>query len=320
MDLGARAPKQLRRMVRAAKLRLRRGRFAARSPSFAQLFPADVRIERIASGFAFTEGPVWLDDERCLLVSDIPANRILRIDTERHVTIFREPSENSNGLTRDREGRLIACEHRTRRLTRSEPDGSITILADSFEGKRLNSPNDVIVKSDGAIYFTDPAAGIEAHEQEQSIRGVFRLRPESGELTVLADDFVVPNGLAFSPDERTLYIDDSFPQRHHIRAFDVDARGELANDRIFASMPVGAPGPPDGMKVDTRGYVFCTGPRGVWVLDPDGEHLGTIIPPEPPANCAWGDEDWRSLYITARTSVYRVRLSHPGIPLPAGAR
>lgn len=318
MGLAGRARRRLRGMLRRAKLRLTTGRLVPRSPKFAELFPRDAHIERIASGFRFTEGPVWLGEERCLLLSDIPADRILRVDAEGKVTVFREPSGNSNGLTLDREGRLIACEHRTRRVSRTERNGSITVLADSVGGMRLNSPNDVVVKSDGAIYFTDPAAGIEVHEQEQPIRGVYRLDPETGALTVVADDFVSPNGLAFSPDERRLYIDDSSVRRHHVRVFEVAAEGTLTNGRMFASMEVGKPGPPDGMKVGSRGHLFCTGPGGVWVFDPEGEHLGTLVLPEPPANCAWGDDDWRSLYITARCSVYRIRVTHPGSARPLG--
>jgi gluconolactonase len=316
MRVSTRVRRRLRDIVRRTKLGIAAGRLVARSPRFLELFPPGARVERMASGFGFAEGPVWLAREHCLLISDIPGDRILRIDSERNVTVFREPSWNSNGLTLDHRGRVIACEHRTRRVSRTEADGSITTLAESFGDGRLNSPNDVVVKSDGAIYFTDPAAGIKAAEQEQSIQGVYRLHPGTNELTVVADDFVSPNGLAFSPDERRLFIDDSSVHRHHIRVFEVEADGTLSNGQIFASMEVGKPGPPDGMKIDSRGHVFCTGPGGVWVFDPQGEHLGTIVPPEPPANCAWGDHDWRSLYVTARSSVYRVRVVLPGLAVP----
>ena len=252
-----------------------------------------------------------LKRKRRLLFSDIPANRIYRLAADGRVTTFREPSGNSNGLTRDKEGRLIACEHGNRRVTRTEADGSVVVLAQNFRGKRLNSPNDVIVKSDGAIYFTDPSYGIKSEEQEQPVQGVYRLSPDGDEFTLVADDFARPNGLAFSPDEKKLYIDDS--ERRHIRVFDVHDDGSLSEGSVFHDMNVSTPGSPDGMKVDVEGHVYCTGAGGVWVFDPAGNHLGTIITPEKPSNCAWGDDDWRSLYITAVTSVYKIRVNTPGI-------
>ncbi|MBD3562864.1 SMP-30/gluconolactonase/LRE family protein, partial [Planktothrix sp. FACHB-1355] len=245
------------------------------------------------------------------LFSDIPANKIFQLTPDGKLTIFREPSNNSNGLTRDKQGRLIACEHGTRRVTRTEKDGSITVLVDKFQGKKLNSPNDVVVKSDGAIYFTDPPYGIKPEQQEQPIQGVYRLTSDGNEIIVVADDFNKPNGLAFSPDEKKLYIDDS--ERRHIRVFDVQADGTLANDRIFYDMNIKQAGLPDGMKVDVQGHIYCTGAGGVWVFDREGNHLGTIVTPEQPANCAWGDRDWQSLYITAQTSVYKIRVNIPGI-------
>jgi gluconolactonase len=311
-----RGRKQWRLAVERLEARFTVGRLEAKAEAFKRLFPEDATIERVAIGFRFTEGPVWFAEEKHLIFSDIPADQILQLTLDRRIVIFRQPSSNSNGLTRDREGRLIACEHGTRRVTRTERDGSVTVLADSFEGKRLNSPNDVVVKSDGAIYFTDPPSGISPNQQEQPFQGVYRLSPEGNELTVIANDFEKPNGLAFSPDEKKLYIDDSSAQRCHIRVFDVQADGSLANGRIFHDMNVKKPGVPDGMKVDVAGHLYCTGPRGVWVFDAEGNHLGMIITPERPANCAWGDEDWRSLYITARTSVYKVRVNIPGIKVP----
>ncbi len=227
------------------------------------------------------------------------------------IRAFREPSGNSNGLTRDKKGRLIACEHGNRRVTQTEKDGSITPLADRFHGKKLNSPNDVVVKSDGAIYFTDPTCGITPEQQEQPAQGVYRLSPGGKETSLVADDLARPNGLAFSPDEKKLYIDDS--ERRHIRVFDVSDDGSLSGGSLFHDMNVNIPGSPDGMKVDVEGHVYCTGAEGVWVFDPAGNHLGTIITPEKPSNCAWGDDDWRSLYITAVTSVYKIRVNTPGI-------
>lgn len=306
----------LRRGRRWLARNLRRGRLEARSPRFGELFSAGARIERVAGGLRFAEGPVWIAEQSCLFVSDIPADRILRIGPGGDVRVHREPSGGSNGLTRDAAGRLIACEHRTRSVTCENADGSVAVLADAFEGRRLNSPNDVVVKRDGAIYFTDPTAGIDPALAEQPVQGVYRIAPDAGPLTRLVDDFTTPNGLAFSPDEDWLFVDDSAPERHHVRRFRVSADGSLAEGAVFASMPVGKPGPPDGMKVDRGGRVFCTGPGGVWVFAPDGEHLGTIRTPEPAANCAWG-EDGRTLFIAARSSVYRLRGLTLGGALPA---
>jgi gluconolactonase len=187
-------------------------------------------------------------------------------------------------------------------------------LADVFQGKKLNSPNDVVVKSDGCVYFTDPPYGIKPEQQEQPIQGVYRLSADGRDLSVVAGDFEKPNGLAFSPDEKKLYINDS--SHRHIRVFDVAADGALSNHHLFHDMNVKEPGSPDGMKVDVSGRVYCTGPGGGWVFDEEGAHIGSIVTPEKPANCAWGSDDWRSLYITARTSVYRIRTSCPGIRIP----
>jgi gluconolactonase len=285
----------------------------AKSPMFFDLFPKDAIPERIATGFRFTEGPVWIHEKERLLFSDIPANCIYELAADGCITKFRELSGNSNGLTIDRQGRLIACEHGNRRVTRTEADGSVTVLAESFRGKKLNSPNDVVVKSDGAIYFTDPAYGIRADEQEQQIEGVYRLSPDGRALSLVADDFARPNGLAFSPDEKHLYIDDS--RRRQIRVFKVEADGSLSGGSVFHDMNIAIPGSPDGMKVDAEGRVYCTGAGGIWVFDKDGNHLGTIVTPEKPSNCAWGGADWRTLYITACTSVYAARLRAPGAKL-----
>lgn len=289
------------------------GSLVSRSPVFNGLFPERAKVEKVATGFQFTEGPVWWGEERALYFSDIPANRIFKLTPNGRLTIVRHPSGNSNGLTRDREGRLIACEHGNRRVSRTEKEGTITVMADLFRGKKLNSPNDVVVKSDGCIYFTDPPYGIKPDQQEQPIQGVYRLSPDARDLSVVADNFEKPNGLAFSPDEKRLYINDS--SRRHIRIFDVAGDGSLLNDRIFHDMDVKEPGSPDGMKVDLSGRLYCAGPGGVWVFDAEGRHLGTVRTPEKPSNCAWGDEDWRSLYITARSSVYKIRLTSPGVKL-----
>jgi gluconolactonase len=267
--------------------------------------------ERLATGCQFTEGPVWLPDGY-LLFSDIPADRIYRWVPDGNVTVWREPSGNSNGLALDRQGRLIACEHGNRRVSRTAAGGAVDAVVDRYRGKRLNSPNDVVVKSDGTIYFTDPPYGIEAEEREQPCNGVYRILNDGG-LELLVDDFDRPNGLAFSPDESILYIADS--PRRHVRAFEVLPDGSLTNSRVFADMDHPQPGSPDGMKVDEEGHLYVAGATGVWVFEQDGTHLGVIVTPERPANCAWGDSDRKSLYITARTSLYRIRVKVPGLAL-----
>ena len=278
-----------------------------------EIIPEKVIAEQVASGFGFTEGPVWCGDY--LLFSDIPRNRIIRLDLFSdgpEVTTFRRPSGNSNGLTLDRSGRLIVCESTTRRLTRTEIDGSISVLAERYNGKRLNSPNDVVVRLDGTVYFTDPfyLSGNPPPPEELGFRGFFSVTPD-GELHLMADDYVFPNGLAFSPDESILYVNDS--RNSHIRAYDVNADGSIGNERILIEMKGEEPGAPDGMKVDTEGNIYCTGPGGIWIVSVDGTHLGTINFPEIPANFCWGDKDRKTLYVTARTSIYRVQLLASGI-------
>jgi gluconolactonase len=271
-------------------------------------------VERIAGRHEFTEGPAWHPDGY-LIFSDIPANRICFWTTEGTKT-YRKPSGNSNGLIFDRQLRLVACEHGNRRVSRTEKDFAVVALAERYQGKRLNSPNDLVERLDGSIYFTDPPYGVEAKDRELDFQGVYRIAPD-GQLTVGAGDFDKPNGLAFSPDESTLYIDDS--SRKHIRAFTVHADGSLSNSRVFADMPSKFPGSPDGMKIDTDGRVWCTGPEGVWVFDPTGKRLGILDLPEKPSNVCWGDPDRRTLFITARSSVYRVRACVAGLDV-LGAR
>ncbi|MCW4021025.1 MAG: SMP-30/gluconolactonase/LRE family protein [Candidatus Bathyarchaeota archaeon] len=288
---------------------------SGRDEKLASISTDDSKIEKIASGFQFVEGPVWNGTGDFLLFSNIPANRVYKWSPEEGLEVFREPSGNSNGLTYDKQMRFIVCEHGNRRLSRTEKDGSITVLADRFQGKRLNSPNDVAVKSDGAIYFTDPPYGIKPDEQELLFQGVFRLDPEDKELTLLADDFVRPNGLAFSPDEKVLYIGDS-SDRRQVRAFDVESDGTLSNGHIFAGIHPNLQGSPDGLKADVEGSLYVSAAGGIWVYSKDGEYLGKIEMPETPANCAWGGEDWKTLYATARTSVYRIKLRVSGVKVP----
>jgi len=287
------------------------------NPGLLDLIPSDVAVERIAGGLGFTEGPLWRGGE--LLFSDIPNERIARwrrLPEGPELTTYARGM--SNGLTLDRQGRVLAAEHNGRRVTRVADDGTRTVLAELFQGKRLNSPNDLVVRSDGSVYFTDPPYGVQPSRpgmprpegwwsrpiegKEQPCHGVYRMAPD-GSLHLLVDDFALPNGLAFSPDESVLYIDDS--ARKHIRAFDVRADGTLSNGRILLDMASDDPGVPDGLKVDVAGNVFCTGPGGVWVCRADGTCLGRVVFPELPANLGWG-EDGSVLFVTARTSVYRL--------------
>jgi gluconolactonase len=289
----------------------------ARDPRLHDLVAPDAPVERVAGGLTFTEGPVWRGSH--LLFSDIPNKRIARwrrLPEGPELTTF--ATGTSNGLTLDRQGRLLAAEHDGRRVSRVAEDGARTVLAERFRDKRLNSPNDIVVRSDGSIYFTDPPYAVQPSTpgvprpagwwtrpipgQEQPCNGVYRIAPD-GTLDLLVDDFALPNGLAFSPDESVLYIDDS--AHKHIRAFAVRPDGTLTGSRILLDMASDDPGVPDGLKVDRQGNVFCTGPGGVWVCRPDGALLGRIVLPELPANLAWG-EDGSVLFLTARTSVYRL--------------
>jgi sugar lactone lactonase YvrE len=285
-------------------------KFDTKQNNLGEIIAPNTQVEKVAEGFKFTEGPVWHPDG-FLLFSDIPANTIYKWQPEQKTEIFRQPSGNANGNTLDRSQRLISAEHGNRRVSRTEKDGQIVTLASHYQGKRLNSPNDLAIKSDGSIYFTDPPFGIEPEQEELGFYGVYRLAP-NGTLTLLVDDFVRPNGIAFSPDEKKLYVNDS--EKGHIRVFDVNPDGMLANGKVFAKLkPPSEEGAADGMKVDIKGNVYSTGSGGVWIFSPNGDLLGIIKTPEPPANLAWGDSDYQTLYITARHSLYRVRLKIEGI-------
>lgn len=266
-------------------------------------------VRQLATGFTFVEGPVWHSDGYWLF-SDIPGNRIHRVTPDGTVEVYREPSGNSNGLTIDPAGRLIACEHGNRRVSIAAIGEMEQDLVDAYDGKRLNSPNDVVAHSGGALYFTDPPYGIRPDEQEQPCCGVYRVDPD-GEVQRIAEDLDRPNGLAFSPDESILYIADS--EHQHLRAFDVAADGSLTNGRLFADLSHESPGVPDGMKVDVKGNLYTANALGVWVHDGAGDFLGLLPVPEIPANLAWG-EDGQTLLLTARTSVYTVRMQNPGAP------
>ncbi len=293
------------------------------SPELERILSTTQPIQELASGFGGTmgpaEGPVWWQEGGYLLFSDIHNNRRMKYAPDSGATLFQEPTNRANGLTRDLQGRLLACEHDSRRVTRQEHDGSITVLANSFQGRQLNRPNDVVVKSDGCIYFTDPwTSPLPAQQWDLTFSGVYRLTPDLGTLTLLINDFIIPNGLAFSPDEGVLYINDS--RRGHIRAFDVQPNGTLARqtDRIFADLRGETPGVPDGMKVDVEGNVYCGGSGGLWILDASGKKLGRIVHgAAATTNLAFGDDDWKTLYFTSWNHLGCVRLNIPGLPVPA---
>jgi gluconolactonase len=306
------------------------GRVRRDDPRIDQLLPRDAVIEVLASGFDWSEGPIWIDrDGGYLLFSDIPRNSIMKWKEGEGVNLFMKPSgytgvadygaePGSNGLALDRQGRLVLCEHGDRRVSRLEWDGGKRTLADSYEGKRLNSPNDVVVRSDGALYFTDPPYGLPKREddprRELDVFGVYRIGAD-GRVMLLARSLTRPNGLAFSPDERTLYVAQSDPKRAIWMAFPVKDDGLLGEGRLFADVTplVGpaAPGLPDGLKVDRDGNLFATGPGGVHVFSPDGRRLGLIETGQATANCAWGG-DGSVLYITADSYLCRIRTSTRG--------
>jgi len=280
-------------------------------------------VEKLHTGSLWAEGPVYFADGDYLVWSDIPNNRMLRW-AGGHVSVFRDFANNSNGNTRDRQGRLVTCEHGTRRVTRTEPDGSITVLVDQFEGKKLNSPNDVVVKSDGTIWFTDPPYGIfsdyEGHVAESEYGGcyVFRYNPATGNLEPVAKDFNKPNGIAFSPDESKLYVVDtgvshSMAGEHHIRSFSVDQLGRLSGGDLFAEV---SPGLPDGLRVDLQGNIWTSAGDGVHCYAPDGVRLGKILVPEPVANLTFGGPKRNRIFITATTSLYAVYVAANGAQRP----
>ncbi len=294
-------------------------------PRFRHLTVGSARLDEIATGCRWAEGPVWFADLNCLLWSDIPNRCILRWTPDAEgtgVSVFRAESNFANGHTRDRQGRLVTCEHGLRRVTRTEIDGSVTVLVDSYRGRRLNSPNDVVVHSDGSVWFTDPTYGILSDyegfraEPEQPVRGVYRIDP-SGEVALVADDFGQPNGLVFSPDESVLYIADSAASHdpdapRHIRAFDVDG-ARLTRSREFAVIDTGIP---DGIRTDTDGNLWSSAGDGVHCFAPDGTRLGKILIPQTVANLTFGGPRRNRLFITATTSVYAVYVAATGAQTP----
>lgn len=318
--------------------------FIARiSPALDEIVPYDAKVEKLAGNFGFLEGPVWVRKGGYLLFSDIPANVIYKynpIDGKVSIAIpysgFSGTDSSgvgmqmsngqamvillgSNGITLDPQGRTVYCTHGDHQVVRIEADGRRTVLAREFEGKRLNSPNDLVFKSDGALYFTDPPAGLRDGDKdpkkELQFNGVFLLK--DGKLQVLLKDMALPNGLAFTPDEKFLYVNDSVKKtiiRYPVLPDDTLGSGELFIDMTSDK----APGAPDGMKVDQKGNVYCTGPGGMWIMSPQGTHLGTILTTELPANLAFGDTNNKTLFLAARTGLYRVHLKIAGVP-PAGS-
>jgi gluconolactonase len=279
------------------------------SPRFWDLVDHEAKLATVASGFGFTEGPMW-DEAGFVYVSDETINKIFRVSADgkkEEVIALGDP----DGNTFDRKHRMIDCASVLRAIIEVTLDGKYKILADHFEGKKFNSPNDVIVGPDGALYFTDPTLDLVAGEkQEIPFQGVYRL-DDKGNVRLLTKDLTQPNGLAFSPDGKKFYVDDS--EKRNIRVYDFSAEGTLTNGRIFGEEPGGkGEGVPDGIKVDKAGNLFVTGPKGIWVWDAKGNHVGTIAMPEQPANLTWGDKDYRTLYITATTSVYRLQMKTQG--------
>lgn len=275
-------------------------------------------LEVLGDGFGFTEGPIWHPHQKHLTFSDIPSNRMHRWSEATGVTVYREPSNLANGNTFDKQGRILSCEHGTSRVVREELDGSINVLASHWDGKELNSPNDIVVRSNGDIFFTDPTFGRADHtgiprELELDHRGVYKIDGQTGELALLRSDFTQPNGLAFSQDEQCLYVADT-PEMH-IRKFNVADDGTLTGDEVFTRSTGQGAGAPDGLKVDSNDNVYCCGPGGVHIYASDGVCLGVIQTPAFCANFTWGDDDYLTFYMTSSNHLYRIPVKVPGVPL-----
>ena len=289
-----------------------------RDPRFDSVVGPELQFEKIATGFLFTEGPLWHPRDHYLLFTDIPGNQMLRWSQAEGLSVFRKPSNMSNGLTYDRTANILACEHATSQVTRRDAKGITTPIATHYQGKQLNSPNDIVCAPDGEICFTDPPYGrVEffgvKRDQELKFQGVYRVGSDPKNPTLLVDDFDRPNGLCFSLDWRRLFVNDT--ARQHIRVFDLDEDGTLHGGKVWAETKGEGAGAPDGMKIDSAGNVYCCGPAGIHVFTPDAVCLGVIRVPEYTGNMTWGDGDYRSLYIAASTSVYRIRVQVPGLPV-----
>lgn len=291
-------------------------------PKFGSYVLGNAPVKQLATGFDWAEGPVWMGDANCLLFSDIPNNRIMRWSPDTGLSIYREPSNYTNGHTRDHQGRLISCEHGGRRVSRTEHDGTISVIADNFEGKRFNSPNDVVVKSDGSIWFTDPHYGImtnyEGHKSEPELPcQVYRVDPKTGQVSVIITDMNCPNGLAFSLDETKLYVADTgrmfSDDKQHIKVYDIAADNTASNGAIFHTLE---PGASDGFRLDTEGNIWTSAGDGVHCINPSGRLLGKILVPELVSNVCFGGRAKHVLYITATTSIYKISLNAEGIQKP----
>jgi gluconolactonase len=294
-------------------------------PAFDALVPKDAQIEKLAGGFTFIEGPLWRPSN-ALWFSDVVGNVVRQWTPDGKVTEILRPGgydgnslpadgfNGPNGMTADKDGAVLLCQHGNRRIARIGKDMKVTTLVDKFEGKKFNSPNDLVFHSDGSLYFTDPPYGLPKGDddptKELKFNGVFRLA--NGKLQAIVKDLTRPNGIALSPDEKTLYVANSDPAHKVWMRYDLAANGTVSNGKVFADVTAEKEdGLPDGMKVDSMGNVYGSGPGGIWVFSSDGKHLGTIKPPETPANCGWGD-DGKTLYITARTGLYRIKLAVAG--------
>ena len=294
-------------------------------PRFDEIVPKDARIEKLAGGFTFIEGPLWRP-EGALWFSDVVGNVVRQWSRDGTVTEILKPGGydgnalpaggfiGPNGMTADRDGAVLICQHGNRRIARITKDRKVSTFLDKFEGKKFNSPNDLVYRSDGSLFFTDPPYGLPKQDddpaKELKFNGVYKLT--KGKLQVIVKDLTRPNGLAFSPDEKTLYVANSDEKRKIWMRYDVAADGTVSNGKVLADVTAEtAEGLPDGLKVDTTGNVYATGPGGIWVFAPDGKHIGSIKPAEVPANCGWGD-DGKSLYMTARTGLYRIKLNATG--------
>lgn len=293
------------------------------APELSKIISTDEPILELADGYGGTEGPaegpLWWQEGGYLLFSDIHNNRRMKHVPGGDTTVFVEGTNRANGLTRDLQGRLVSAEHDSRRVARLEADGSVTVIASSFQGRRLNRPNDVVVKSDGSIYFTDPWTSPHPAEQwDLNFSGVYRVSPDLGTMTLLVGDFVVPNGLMFSPDESILYVNDS--RRGHIRSFEVQPNGTLArqSDKVIIDVTGEEPGVPDGMKVDVEGNIYTGGSGGLYIFDPSGKKLGIIRHgATATTNLAFGGDDWKTLYFTSRNHLGSVKVNIAGNPVPA---
>jgi len=300
-------------------------RIEAMAPEVAAILDTAQPIVELARGFGGdigpAEGPLWWKEGGYLLFNDINAARRMKYTPRQGVTVAMEKTNEANGLTRDLQGRIVSAEHLTRRVTRTEADGSITVIANSFQAKRLLRPNDVVVKSDGAIYFTDPGGPLAPDQWDVTSAGVYRVSADLGSMSLLTDEMVGPNGIAFSPDETILYVGDS--RQRHIKAFDMLPNGVLAKQtsRVFVDLAGPEPGVADGIKVDTAGNVYSGGAGGLYILDAKGKKLGRIVHGEAATtNIAFGGDDWKTLYFTTRSTLYMVNLKVPGIPVPVARK